>query len=311
MVTTAAARGNIDLSSLEYKLFFFNWLSDPSYTIDQKVTYDLDQDKYFNKLEKELDTTITKGQRYWYAHQRSILGDKVKQEYPSTVSEAFLSTNEAYYFQACIEKAYNEHRMLDTDTYDSIMPVYIAMDIGVNDKTAITFFQCVHGEIRIIDYFEDSNQGVEYYANYLLQQKRYIYHTIFLPHDSRKRDGIVVENTYERDFKRYLEGKNIKILVLKQTDKQIQISNAKIKFDKCVFSLRKTKLLIDQLRKYRKKGSEQNGKYLDEPYHGVESNASDSFMYAMTAVNHITSLSALDGAYEKHKKVVDNRLNRL
>ena len=250
---------------------------------------------------------LSLGQRRWYAHQKSILGEKIKQEFPSTVAEAFISSSDAYYFQLCIEAAYNTSRCLTVNPYDHLEPVYVAMDIGVNDLTVIAFFQVVHGEIRIIDYYEDKNKGVDFYARFLQQDKKYVYHTIFLPHDAAHRDGIVVENTYERDFKRLFQHTSTRFVVLKRTDKNLNISNAKMKFERCVFNLSRVKPFLDQLSKYRKKWSEQYGKYLDEPYHDVSSNYADCFQYACQAVNHIETVGNMKGSLEKHKAVVENR----
>ena len=98
------------------------------------------------------------------------------------------------------------------------------MDIGVNDLTVIVFFQCIHGEIRIIDVYADNGKGVDFYCHHLQQEKRYLYHTIFLPHDSRKRDGLIVENTYEREFKKLFSHTETRVVVLKLTDKNILLS---------------------------------------------------------------------------------------
>lgn len=310
MVNNASLRGNDNLTPLDYKLFFFPWYSEPTYILKHNLTYGIDLADYFDKIALEANIIISPEQRNWYAQQKGLLGDKIKQEFPSTISEAFLSSSDAYYFALGIEAAYNSNRCLYINIYDALLPLYVAMDIGVNDLTVMVFFQVVHGEIRIVDYYEDKNKGVEFYAKFLLQDKRYLYDTIFLPHDAAKRDGIVVENSYERDFRKHFRHTPTKFVVLKKTDKQLQISNAKIKLDRCVFNLNKVKQLIDQMSKYRKKWSEQYGKYLDEPYHGVESNYSDAFIYAMQGVSHIETIGSLNGALEKHKRVVENR-NRI
>lgn len=311
MVNLAHSRGDENLSQLEYRLFFFPWMDEPTYVMDQSVTYGVELTDYFTKIEKETGRVITQHQRNWYAHQKSIQGEKMKQEFPSTISEAFVSSSDAYYFQQCIEKAYQSNRCLQTPLYDAIEHVYVAMDIGVNDLTVMAFFQIVHGEIRIIDYYEDKNKGVDFYARYLLQDKKYLYHTIFLPHDAAHRDGIVVENTYERDFRRLFSGTATKFQVLKRTDKNLNISNAKLKFDRCVFNLTRVKPFVEQLAKYRKKWSEQYGKYLDEPYHDTSSNYADCFQYCCQAVSHIETVGSMKGLLDKHKAVVDNRRLRI
>lgn len=307
MVHSAHERGNDNLSPLQYRLHFFPWMEEPSYAMDQHVTYDTELTDYFNRIEKDSGYTITQKQRNWYAHQKSVLGDKIKQEFPSTISEAFASTSDAYYFQQCIEKAHQSNRCLYTPLYDALEPVYVSMDIGVNDLTVMSFFQVIHGEIRFIDYYEDKNKGVDFYARYLLQDKKYVYQTIFLPHDSAHRDGIVVENTYERDFRRLFAGVTTKFHVLRRTDKNLNIANAKLKFDRCVFSMGRVKPFMDQLGKYRKKWSEQYGKYLDEPYHDTSSNYADCFIYSCQAVSHIETVGNMKGSLEKHKVLTENR----
>jgi len=199
MVHMAHERGNDNLSPLEYRLFFFPWMEEPSYTMSQHVTYGIELTDYFNKIEKESGKTITQGQRNWYAHQKSIQGEKMRQEFPSTISEAFISSSDAYYFQQCIEEAHKTSRCLSINPYDPLAHVYIAMDIGVNDLTVMAFFQVVHGEIRFIDYYEDKNKGTEFYCRFLLQDKKYLYSHIFLPHDAAHRDASQV---HRQDWKR-------------------------------------------------------------------------------------------------------------
>jgi len=311
MVYGANERGNENLNPLDYYLHFFPWMDEPTYRMSQTVTYGVDLTDYFNKVERETGVKIDQEQRYWYAHMKSIMGEKIKQEFPSIISEAFLSSSDAYYFQQHIERAFNDNRVLSTTLYDPLMPVYVAMDIGATDMTVMVFFQVTHGEIRIIDYYEDNNKGVEFYARFLLQDKKYLYRTIFLPHDAQHKDGIVVENTYKREFDRQMSHTQTNCFVLPRTDKNANIANAKIKTDRCVFNINKTKPLLDQLRKYRKKWSEQYGKYMDEPFHDSSSHYADAFIYAMQAVSHVETVSSMKGALEKHKAVVDNRRNRI
>ena len=307
MVNNAVTVGNENLSDMDYKLFFFPWYSEPTYITAKPAEIDVTQKEYFDKIELDTGEKISLSQRYWYIRQEYVLKDKMKQEYPSTVGESFLSSSDAYYFSQGIESAYQEERCVSVAIYDAIFPVYVAMDIGVNDLTVMVFFQVVHGERRIIDYYADNNKGVDFYSRFLLQDKPYIYHTIFLPHDAEHRDGIIVENTYKREFQRYFSHTNTRIIVLKKTGKQTQISNAKIKLDTCVFSIKKTKPLIDMLVKYRKKWSEQYGKYMDEPYHDVSSNFADAFMYAMQGVSMIEAGVNAHGAMDKHRELVENR----
>lgn len=311
MVMTASQRKNDNLSPLEYKLFFYPWMDEPTYQLEQNLMYDVTLTDYFNKIEKDTSRTITQPQRNWYAIQTKLLGDKIKQEFPSTVSEAFHSSSDAYYFAEGVNKAWEENRCLYSPLYDGLLPVYVAMDIGVNDLTVMVFFQLAHGEIRIIDYYEDNGKGVDFYATYLLKEKKYHISTIFLPHDSTKRDPLDTSNTYERDFRRLFTGTSTSFQVLNRMDKQLLISHAKIKLNRCVFNCSKVKNLLDRIAKYRKRWNESTGRYIEEPYHDINSNYADSFQYAMQAVGRLEAAGSVMGSMEKHRQAVESRTKKV
>ena len=311
MVMDAARRGNDNITSLDYKLFFYPWFDEPSYQLEEDVSFDVSLKDYFTKIEAEVPCKITKNQRNWYAIQTRLLGDKIKQEFPSTVSEAFLTSSDAFYFAEAINRAYGSNRCLYSSLYDALLPVYVAMDIGLNDLTVIIFFQLAHGEVRVIDYYEDKNKDVPFYAKYLLQDKKFLYHTIFLPHDSVKRDPLDISNSYERDFRRLFSGSNTRFHVLKRMDKQLSISYAKVMIDRTVFNVNRVKSLLDNLSKYRKKWSESLGRYLEEPYHNEASNYADAFQYLAQAVGHLETVGTMKGAVEMHKKLTENRQKRV
>lgn len=307
MVIESHKRGNHLLSPLEYKLFFFAWYTEPTYSMETNVKFDIVLSDYFSKIEKELCLTFSHQQKNWYAAQKAILGDKMQQEFPSTINEAFLSSSDAYYFAEKIAKAYNENRALYSPLYDALLPVHVAMDIGVNDLTVMIFFQLAHGEIRIIDYYEDNNKGLDFYAKFLLQDKPYNYHTIFLPHDSRKRSPLDTNDTYERDFRRLFTHTSTCFHVLQRMDLQISISHAKIKLDRCVFNVSKVKTLLDKMSKYRKKWSEPQGRYLEEPQENEYEHYADAFRYLCQSVSHLETVSSMSGALEKHRKITASR----
>ena len=311
LVNSATLRGNDNLNEMEYRLFFYPWFSDENNAITtaHEPIFDPKQNDYFKKIDPQ--NKLTLAQKHWYCQQEALLGDRIKREFPSNISEAFASSSDAYYFGEAINEAYNTNRCLYTSIYDALLPVYVAMDIGVNDLTVMVFFQIAHGEVRIIDYYEDNNKGVDFYAKFLLQDKKYLYHTIFLPHDSTKRDPLDTTNTYERDFRRLFSSTGTRFHVLKRIDKQISISHAKIMINRCVFNISRVKSFLDQLSKYRKKWNEQQGRYVEDPQHNEASNFGDCFQYVSQAVAHIETAGNVMGSLEKHKKAVESRLTRI
>jgi len=301
MCNRAYLRGNDNLNPLSYKLFFYPWWKFSEYKLPYERSIDDDEHEYFKKIETECNMKLTKHQKYWYLAKKEEIGDKVKQEYPSTVSESFLASSDAYYFAQGIAKAEQEKRILESNIYDPLFNVYAAIDLGVNDLTAIVFFQLVHGEIRIIDYYEDSNKGIDFYAQFLLQDNRYRYHTIFLPHDASKRDPLDVTLGVEKEFRRHF-CPNSNVVVLPKKDLMMGINNAKNTLNRCVFNSNKTKLLISHLSKYRKQWSQSSGMYLEAPLHDIHSNGADAFRYMSQAINHLETVVTSSSAMEKHIK---------
>ena len=306
MVTTAAARGNENLSSLDYKLFFYSWLDEKEYTLENDMECSVEQTDYFTKIEGETDQKISKGQRNWYISKCNELGDKVKQEYPSTESEAFLSSGDQFYFAEAIQRAWDDGRVLQTSPYDALQPSYCSMDIGANDLTVMTMFQVSHGEARVFDSYADNNKGVDFYAPFLLA-KPYHLHTIFLPHDAQNQSQLVTQATYEKDFRKFFGDTNTKFVVLPKMDRQISISHAKIKTNNMVFYAPRLKEYLEHVIKYRKKWSEQFGKYLEDPLHDINSNYGDNHRYMSQAIKILEAGRGLTGAFELHKKAVQSR----
>jgi hypothetical protein len=310
MITEAASRGNDNLSLLAYKLFFYPWYIEKKYSLEgyeKKVDIPDDLTRYFDKLESDLAIEIDEGQRQWYTIQKNILGQKIKQEFPSTITESFTSTSEAYYYSEHIAQAHEDGRILNISNHDSLLPTYVAMDIGVNDLTAIIFFQLAHGEIRIIDYYEDNKKGVDFYVQHITRDAGYNIHTIYLPHDAGKMDGIVVENTYERDFRRLLSGTSISVRVLKRTSLELGISHAQSKFARCVINGTRCAKLLEHLGKYRRKWCQTTGRFLDIPLHDIHSNAADSYRYLCSAVNSLEAATDSGDALEQHRRAVEGR----
>ena len=60
-------------------------------------------------------------------------------------------------------------------------------DLGMNDSTVITFVQRTKDEIKIIDSYENSGEGLEHYLN-IIDSKPYVYSKHIAPHDIRVRE---------------------------------------------------------------------------------------------------------------------------
>lgn len=301
------SRGNNNLGQLDYRLHFFPWFIQPEYSMEEEVFFSTQENDYFAKVQSELGIKLTREQCNWYAKKWRLLGDKMQQEYPSSVSESFVSNSDAYYYASGIAQAREDRRIVQHDLYDPLLPVYVIADIGVTDMTVFTFLQMEHGEIRIIDAYADTNKGLDFYANFLLNEKRYVYDTVYLPHDARKKDQLDPDHTYERELRKLMQHTGTKVEVLKRQDKIASIGNAIAHLRHCVFNEVRCGKYISHLVKYRKKWNESLGRYVDDPYHDIHSDYGDSFRYAMQAVAQLQKSGGSGKNLERHKKAVDKR----
>ena len=71
--------------------------------------------------------------------------------------------------------------------YDDNLDVETWWDLGMNDQTSIWFVQRYKGEIRLIDYYENSGYGLDHYAG-VIDQKGFEYSKHIAPFDINVRE---------------------------------------------------------------------------------------------------------------------------
>jgi len=71
--------------------------------------------------------------------------------------------------------------------YDPNSLVFTAWDLGIDDETVIWFLQRCGRELHVIDYFQGSGKGLEFYVGQI-KSKPYVYGCHVLPHDIKARE---------------------------------------------------------------------------------------------------------------------------
>lgn len=184
-----AQRQGKALSVRDYRLHFFPWWEEDGYTLPDeeaaKVVMTEADAAYFHKIEAEIGRTLSPGKRAWYVSTREaeLQGkhERMWQEYPSTVDEAFQVSKEGVYYAKELADARHGGRILKIPVVDA--PVSSAWDIGNRDFTAIWLFQKVGMETRFIKYYEASGEPLSHYVKWL-QDQGHIYGHHYLPHDA-------------------------------------------------------------------------------------------------------------------------------
>lgn len=82
-----------------------------------------------------------------------------------------------------LREALEEGRITEVK-YDPTKPVSLYIDLGWADNTSIWFVQHIAQEVRLIDYLEDAQRPFSHYLQQL-QRRKYVYNTMWLPHDAQ------------------------------------------------------------------------------------------------------------------------------
>ena len=151
-------------------------------------------------------------------------------------------------------------------------------DIGFGDSTAIVFGQSVGAEFRIIDYYENSGEGLEHYVKYL-NTKPYLYGNHYLPHDAgsgNMQTGMTLEKA-ARDM-------GLKVIVLpRELSIEPGIEACRSMLATCYIDENKCKHLIKCLESYHKKFNDKYNCYSNVPLHDWSSHGADAARYCATA----------------------------
>lgn len=174
------------------------------------------------------------------------------------------------YYGAAIQKAEREGRISKVPVNDGVR-VDTWWDLGIDDSMTIWFVQQIGQELHLIDYYENSGEGLPHYAQ-VLQEKRYLYGRHFAPHDIAVRELGTGKSRLEVAKSlgiRFEVGANLPI--------EDGISAARALFSQCWFDRDKCSRGINALKNYRKEWDEKNKVFRNNPLHDWASHGSDAF----------------------------------
>ena len=290
-----------DLSPMQQRFFFFPWYDEPTYRESSAgIVVSKETNEYLDRIELERQRKIDEEQRRWYEMKHKMLGDSMKQEYPSTSTEAFESANEGLYYGQQILKIRSQGQICRVP-YDESRLVHSSWDIGLDDFTSIWLFQVGSGgAVNIIDYHENWDEGAKYYADWMNKHK-YSWGRHILPHDAMKRDQ-GAKTTYVDHLKPVLEGRFV-VLDIKECDRFDGIQTVRSMLGRCYFDEEKCGKGVRHLEAYKKQWDDRLGCYKNSPLHDEHSHAADSFRYLAVGLKMIEASS--HGSVENDIKAVN------
>ncbi len=182
------------------------------------------------------------------------------------------------YYAELIGRAYADGRVGNVP-YEPRITVDTWWDLGINDRMSIWFTQSIGNELRVIDYYESSGQGLPHYIG-KLQEKGYIYGKHTAPHDIEVRE--LTSGKSRRDTAQSL---GIRFDVAPKLPIHDGIDAVRGLFSKCWFDRTKCKEGLNALKNYRKQYDEKRKTYLNQPYHDWSSNGADAFRTLATGID--------------------------
>jgi len=274
----ALAQTRQPLTPLDFRLHFFPWWKRTGYRIDpRQVLIERELDDYFGDL-KGQNVELDANQRAWYAVKLRQLGrDDMFREYPSVPEEAFLSSVDGAYFKQQMSKAREKGRIGDVP-HDPSRKVNTFWDIGVGDATGIWFHQSDGVRHRLIDYYENSGEGVAHYAAVLRERKErlgYLYATHYAPHDVDNREW----SSDARSRVEVAEELGIGFQVVPRiSHKDDAIEAARNFLNACWIDEKYCARGIQCLDNYRKEWDPARGVWRQKPRHDWASHGADALM---------------------------------
>lgn len=193
-------------------------------------------------------------------------------------------------FDAALVGAYYGNHMshaLDTGRiglfpYDSQLMVNTAWDLGIGDQTVILFYQ-MHGlQIRIIDCYSNSGEGLSHYINVLETGHRaqYAYGNHYAPHDIKVKDLSTGRTRLETAQSLGLRFRVVPKVSIEDGIEAVRSIMSRIYWNED----KNTEHLIEAARQYRKEWDDKKRCFNDRPYHDWTSDFMDALRYLALSV---------------------------
>lgn len=193
------------------------------------------------------------------------------QEYENEVSASLPGA----YYGPNISQAMREGRVTLVP-YEPGIPVSTGWDLGLDDSTAVWFFQMVGFQPRVIDYLEVSNKSMEELDREYFLDLPYTYDRHYLPHDARVRD-LITKTTRVEAMKKLSFARGAELIVVDKHRVEDRIDATRNFLKKCWFDRLKCEYGLECLSNYERVYDKLQGVFKRAPLHNWASHGADAF----------------------------------
>lgn len=235
------------------------------------------KDWYVSLLTVEQTKTLTNeaviSQELVQAEKKAGMSDELAlQEFYCS----FTSAVRGAYFANALRKAYDDNRIFIFGI-DVQVPVETYWDLGHNDMTAIWLVQRTQGFIKCIYYYENNNQPISFYINWLDRfraDKQIVYSGHYAPHDGAHKS--IGTGKSVQDLAREL---GFHFHIIPRCPYKIDaIEAARSIFGRIYIHETNCQRGLACLREYHSEYNEKNQVFADRPVHNWSSHGADAFM---------------------------------
>ena len=225
----------------------------------------LDDPEWFVTMLKASDTGVVDPDEL-----RRLKSAMSEDEYAQEFECSFQAANAgAYYGKQMTEAAPRITRV----PWEPKVPVTTAWDLGIDDATSIWFCQQVGKEVRLIDYYENSGEGLPHYAAQL-KARPYVYGDHLLPHDAQVKELGTGMSRVE-----VLQGYGINPTVVPMQRVEDGINAVRMLLPRCYWDAEKCAQGVLALQEYSRDWVDKLETWRASPRHDKWSHGADAFRY--------------------------------
>jgi len=195
-----------------------------------------------------------------------------EEEFAQELECSFNAPNSGSYYGKWLDAAIREERVTRV-LHDPKLSVFTCWDLGMDDSTAIWWFQrSPGGEWRWLEYYEDSGPGFDHYAK-IVKEKPYVYGNHFLPHDIEVREL----SAAGKSRRMVLLGLGVRpIHVVAAANPADRVAAVRSILPRSWFDAKGCEVGLKKLRNYRRQWNEHMGVWRSEPVHDGASHGADA-----------------------------------
>lgn len=199
------------------------------------------------------------------AHLKATDPDQYEHVYEGATKSAI----EGAVYKAELQRAERENRITRV-AIDPTRPVDTFWDLGFGDMVSIWFAQPVAFEYRIVDYYENSHQAIDFYLKEL-QRRGYLYGTCILPWD-----GATPQLQTGRSIEQLMRAAGFRVRSLPQARVHEGINAVRTLFPNFWFDGDRCADGLQGLRRYQWGPQPKSGAEKREPLHDSASHPADA-----------------------------------